>query len=269
MNDDELVELAGIAALGALDGAERDAFQARLALSPRLAAEFHAFERVAAALPLALPPVRPTGAARARLLEAADPDAGAVRPAPRRTRSGGLRWLAAAAVLLLAAAALVLRAERDQARREARLAEQQRDTQAEARAGLARELEQARLELAQGRSVRRLLDTPRLLVVDLAGQAPAAGAHARALVDPGSRRALLLVRGLERAPAGKAYEVWVIAGPAPTAAGTFQVAEDGSAVVALPVLDETARARSFAVSLEPAEGVASPTGPIVLAGGTP
>jgi anti-sigma-K factor RskA len=58
----------------------------------------------------------------------------------------------------------------------------------------------------------------------------------------------------------------VIAGQAPVPAGTFQVDPWGAALVRLPALPETARAKTFAVSLEPEWGSAAPTGPIVLLG---
>jgi anti-sigma-K factor RskA len=84
--------------------------------------------------------------------------------------------------------------------------------------------------------------------------------------DAARREAALLVSQLARAPEGRAYQVWVIAGERPTPAGLFQVDDEGGALVWLPPLEETGRARAFAVSLEPAAGVPAPTGPIVLVG---
>jgi anti-sigma-K factor RskA len=85
--------------------------------------------------------------------------------------------------------------------------------------------------------------------------------------NPDQRQAVLFAAGLPPAPAGKAYEAWVIAGAAPVAAGLFRVAdESGTALHTLPRLDDVARARTFAVTLEPEAGVKAPTGPMVLAG---
>jgi anti-sigma-K factor RskA len=109
-------------------------------------------------------------------------------------------------------------------------------------------------------------------LVNLTGQQPAPLARARALYDPATRECFLLVADLPRAPQGKAYEVWVIAGAAgaaPMPAGTFQTDDEGAALVRLPMLDATARVKTFAVSLEPEWGVPAPTGPIVLAGSAP
>jgi hypothetical protein len=80
------------------------------------------------------------------------------------------------------------------------------------------------------------------------------------------RRAVLFASGLDPAPEGKAYEVWVIAGGAPVPSGLFQVDQGGRAVKDLPWLEETPGVKTFAVTLEPAAGTAAPTGPMVLAG---
>lgn len=263
IGEQELLELAPIAALGALDGEDRAAFDAALPQSARLQAELRAFERVASLLPLALLPVRPKPAARERVLSAGPAAASAARRAP------ALTWLAVAAAVVFAASTLLLRGRLEQARDEARIEREQALALAEVNERLERDLEGARIELAEARNVRQLIGTPGLRLVSLTGQQTAPNARARALYDPATREAFLLVAGLPRAPAGKAYEVWVIAGAAPTPAGTFQVDEQGAALVRLPPLEETARVKTFAVSLEPEWGVPAPTGPIVLAGNAP
>src|SRR5262245_15350145 len=262
MNEQELLELAPLAALGALEGAERAAFEARLPRSPRLQAELVAFERIVGMLPLALDPTAPAPRSRLRILESpAGPSLS--RPKPRRSLPG---WLAAAAAVALALGMLLLRGQRDEARLAAAALSERSASLIERSARLERELERARLDAAEGRSVRKLIGTPALRLVNLAGQKPAPGARARALYDPATREAVLMVAGLARAPEGSVYEVWVIAAGAPAPAGTFQVDAEGTALLRLAPLEETARAKTFAVSLEPAPGGAAPTGPIVLAG---
>ena len=78
------------------------------------------------------------------------------------------------------------------------------------------------------------------------------------LVVSRTREAALVVGGLERAPAGKAYEAWVIEpGADPRPAGLFSGGED-DAVVRLD--RRVPRGATVAVTLEDDEGVEQPTG---------
>jgi anti-sigma-K factor RskA len=77
-----------------------------------------------------------------------------------------------------------------------------------------------------------------------------------AVVVTGSGRAALVVPGLDPAPAGKTYEVWVIE-DTPQRAGVMKGGPDGSSVE----LDRPAPAGStVAVTVERAGGVDAPTG---------
>ena len=84
--------------------------------------------------------------------------------------------------------------------------------------------------------------------------------------NPATREAVLVASGLDPAPPGKAYAVWVNADGAASPAGLFQVEPDGRAAFRLPALEQMTRVRSFSVTLEPASGTPAPTGPVVLAG---
>ena len=69
-------DAAGLYALGALAGADRDAFEAHLATCEECAAEVRSLGAVVRALPYAAPQVDPPAALRARVLAAAGaPDA--------------------------------------------------------------------------------------------------------------------------------------------------------------------------------------------------
>jgi anti-sigma-K factor RskA len=239
MSDDRYRELAPLAALGALDGEERTAFEAHVKGCADCAAELRAHEAVAARIGAAVAPVPPSPELRRRLLEAAARE----RPGPPRV--GALTWLAAAAAVVLAVAFLVARIQRNASRAE---------------------LRDARQKLADMDTLRDLLARPESRTAALAGLPAAPQARARVVWDPASREAVLLTTGLAPAPRGKAYEVWVIATAAPVPAGVFQPDAGGRAVFRLPVLEETTRVRTFAVTVEPAAGSASPTGPMVLAG---
>ena len=71
--------------------------------------------------------------------------------------------------------------------------------------------------------------------------------------------------------ADKTYELWVIPanGQAPIPAGTFRPDAAGSASVVLPPLPKGVPAKAFGVTIEKAEGSATPTAPIILAGAVP
>jgi anti-sigma-K factor RskA len=60
--------------------------------------------------------------------------------------------------------------------------------------------------------------------------------------------------------------MWVIADGAPVPAGVFQVEPDGRAAFRLPAVEQTARAKTFIVTLEPIAGSPAPGGPAILLG---
>jgi anti-sigma-K factor RskA len=69
----------------------------------------------------------------------------------------------------------------------------------------------------------------------------------------------------------KTYELWVIPadGKAPIPAGLFRPDAAGSASVVLPPLPRGVPAKAFGVTIEKAEGSATPTAPIILVGAVP
>jgi anti-sigma-K factor RskA len=99
---------------------------------------------------------------------------------------------------------------------------------------------------------------------------------AQALPQPSGRAVYLASSGslyfqcnnLGPLPAGKTYELWVIPanGAAPLPAGLFQPDATGGASVILPPLPKGVPAKAFGVTMEQAEGSATPTAPILLAG---
>jgi anti-sigma-K factor RskA len=97
-------------------------------------------------------------------------------------------------------------------------------------------------------------------------QAPPPTGHTSYLA---ARGALVFVgSNLKPLPANKTYELWIIPadGKAPLPAGLFRPDEKGSASVVLPDLPTGIPAKAFGVTIEDAEGSATPTAPIVLAG---
>jgi anti-sigma-K factor RskA len=241
-----LRELAPLAAVDALDGEDALEFAAHVRACAECRREVDAFAAVAArTLGRAVSPAALPSALRQRVLLGSGASAGGGSAPHGRA---GWRLAAAAAVALGLGAALVAADRRLSAARE-----QVRRLEGQA-AGQA--------------ALQDMLGDARTQVVALAAQAAAPGAGGRVLANPETRRAVLLASGLGRAPEGKTYEVWVIAGGAPVPSGLFEVDAQGRAVAELPWLEQTAAVKTFAVTLEPAGGTAAPTGPMVLAGST-
>jgi len=91
---------------------------------------------------------------------------------------------------------------------------------------------------------------------------------ARAVYVASSGSLILQANNLDPLPTDKTYELWVIPadGKAPIPAGLFRPDAAGSASVILPALPTGVAAKAFGVTVERAEGSATPTAPIVLAG---
>ncbi len=268
MTDERLLDLLPAHALGVLDGEDRAYVTARIAADAEARRLLVAFEEVVGRIGLDIAPVPPPAALREKVLRAIP--AAAPLPQPRREKAAPSRgvpwWLATAAVLVLGAGLLVMWIQRNEARREAALLQARVLTaEAQVRETFA-DLERTRLLLAREQAFRGLAGRPDSRFVSLGGLPPAPRARGRVLFDPGTREGFLLASGLEPAPEGKAYQLWVIAQGAPVPAGVFQAEADGRAVFRLPDVAEVARVKTFAVTVEPAAGVAAPTGPMVLAG---
>ena len=132
-----------------------------------------------------------------------------------------------------------------------------------------------------------------------AAQQAAANARAQQVLDvltaPTAKRVLLTAAKAKPEPTGRAvylaesgglvfqandlgqlaqdktYELWVIPanGQAPIPAGTFRPDAAGSASVLMPPLPKGVPAKAFGVTIEKAEGSATPTAPIILVGAVP
>lgn len=264
MSEDRYLELAPLSALDALDGEDRAAFEAHLPGCAACGAELAAHQAVVARLPLALVPVPPRTALEIGILEQVRSAAALAAPPAPRARI--YPALATAAAALLAVGLAVAWQERDVARRQADSERRRAGLLETELAQLRTELSTVRASLAREQGLRNLVAHPDARLAKLAGLPPAPGAAARVVWNPNSREAWLLVSGLAPAPPGKGYEVWVIGKAAPVPAGVFQVDADGKAAFRLPDVSETAEVRTFAVTVEPAEGTPAPTGPMVLAG---
>jgi len=207
-------------------------------------AEVASLQPVAGALATAVPQVTPRAEVRNQVLAAAGAGAGVKtrtyilhdRRAPRL-----LVWLPlAAAVALVVGTAIYA----------ARLQQQVGDLQ-------------ARFDQAQ--STTAVLAAPDLARIDLTGQPVAPDARARALWSR-SRGLVFTAANLPPAPAGTAYQVWVVTAQAPVSAGLLTTDAGGGGSQYYMTPPDIAPPVAVAVTLEPSGGVPAPTGERYLVG---
>jgi anti-sigma-K factor RskA len=229
MNCDEIEELAGAYALGALPEAERAAVSVHLATCGGHP-EMRELESAAASLALAADEIEPPPVLKARLMEAIRAEAPpATRTAlvsdPRRSLGDVIRgWFAGPRFGYGLSAALTI-----------------------AVVGLL-----AWNITLQGGSSNSV-------VVDVSGSATG---HVIYLKDEGL--AVMDVRGLPQLPSGKVYEVWSMSSGQATRLGLLNTTASGEATASMPFNDS--RVDQLAVTVEQAPGVDQPTTqPVVTA----
>jgi hypothetical protein len=111
-----------------------------------------------------------------------------------------------------------------------------------------------------------VLASPDTLTVKLAGNSEAP--NASGVVKYNGRTGTVMCWGnLPPLPTGKVYQLWLIpVNDSPAIAGVFGMAEDGHGRMVTAVVPANTEVKAFTVTIEPAGGVAQPTGPKVLLG---
>ena len=89
--------------------------------------------------------------------------------------------------------------------------------------------------------------------------------HATYRFRPGGSVAVLTFSNFAPAPAGKTYQAWVFANGRPVSIGTGRPDSSGRARLIAEGTVFGVRPQEVEVTLEPAGGSASPTGPVVVA----
>jgi anti-sigma-K factor RskA len=260
MNHDEVAELAAAYALGALDGEERARFEALLATGDADArAALRDFESTVATL-AAETAESPPPALKSLLMARIDSEERSrgnvtrVLSMPRSAPPHRSLWTVVAVSAIAAGVAAIAVGLAVSTVYERRIGQ------------LAQEQAQLKEELARQESLVTIFQDPATQVAALSGLAPAPEAKARILWHA-TAGGLLVAQGLPPAPAGKAYELWAIAGTgAPVPAGVFAVDARGVGSLRVAPLPSGAPPDTFAVTLEPAGGVAAPTGSMYLVG---
>lgn len=243
MNCDELRDFYELYALGVLEEPENSEIRAHLERAcencrPGVRAARELIAVLGTTAPSAAPPAR----LRWRVLEAVN--------GGKATRwSWTPVWAAVAAAAVIAA--LVFNAREQHAVTELARAESLSATQTR--------------ELARLNRAFEILNQPdaRQVIFGTGAPQPPRG---RVFLDA-KRGVLLLASNLPPAPAGKAYEMWVIPkGGKPVPAGLFQSASDGTALHVLAGPVNVASTGAVAVTLEPEGGVPQPTSqPVIVA----
>jgi anti-sigma-K factor RskA len=248
-------------ALGVLDPDDRASFEAHLAGCDECAAEVRSLRRVATALAGTVSQPIPPPALRRRVLDslATRPAIGGMsRTAERLQRT----WLPLAAALIVAVGAgtYAARLQTRVADLEAQLQQARVQASTADRAEADARRVSAELQLSMG-----VLAAPDLVRIDLAGQPAAPQARGRALWSR-ARGMVFTAFALPPPPAGRVYQVWVVTQPGPVSAGLLMPDVAGGGVTFFETAPDMPAPTAVAVTIEPAGGLAAPTGALYLIG---
>ena len=247
---DELRANAAGYVLGSLDAEERRTFESHLAECAECRAEVVSLRPIVGVLAAAVPQVTPRAELRDRVVSQAFGSAETRLPStskgwearPERKRIHAVpSWvaLAAAVVIAIGAAIYAVRVQRQMGALQARF--------------------------DQTQATAAVLAAPDLARIDLQGQSVAPDARARALWSR-SRGLVFTAANLPPAPAGKAYQVWVVTAQMPISAGLLTTDGTGAGTQYYYTPSDIAAPVAVAVTLEPSGGVPSPTGEKYLVG---
>lgn len=274
MAHEDFKDMLAAQALNALEAAEVRDLEAHLQGCAECRSQLTEWEDTAATLAFASLEARiiePSSQLRGRILEAvrADgpvksaedgyrPQASNVVPLKQHTTawSSAQTWGAIAAGMVitgLVAALFVLWTQNRQARREL--------------AALTAQVRDAQQQLIQQRQVMEIVAAPGTRMAELTGTKVMPGAHATIAYDKNGH-AVLMAKGLPPPPAGKAYQLWFIAGGKPMPGKVFSTDASGAGTLNDLVPSEALSAAVFAITLEPKDGMPAPTGDIYLSSGT-
>jgi anti-sigma-K factor RskA len=130
-------------------------------------------------------------------------------------------------------------------------------------ARLAAETNQLHAQLDRDHAMGDLLTSPDARMAKLAGTNIAPGAHAMLAYDKNGH-AMLMAKGLPRAPEGMAYQLWFIKDNKKMPGKVFTPDAAGNGTMEDQIPDDARNAAVFAITLEPKAGVQAPTGSIYL-----
>ncbi len=281
MVHEEYKEMLSAHALAALGWQDELALKQHLSECTACRDELDHWNQTTAALTFVAEPAEPSPQVRAHILERIRAEARGGQPQPRETnvspterrtiaganilpfnqaprniwRSiGSLGAIAAAIVFAALLVSLIVLWQQNRAIKNelARLSTEKQKTQE---------------ELAVERAARELISAPGARMAQLAGTKMAPGAHAMLAYDK-TGHAMLMAKGLPVAPSGKAYQLWFIVGNKPMPGKVFTTDSSGNGTVQDQMPEVARDSAVFAITLEPAGGMPSPTGEIYLRSGS-
>ena len=273
MTHENYKELLAAKALSGLDAADARALDTHLESCADCQSEMIELESAAALLALEAQPVEPPAYVRERVLAAVRAEGPSATAASDRVSDRVLKadgkllafehpprniWaslgsfgaLAAAIVFVALVIGLVLMWQKN------------RVMQYEL-TRLRTEMNQAQAQLEGQQAMGELLTSPDAQMAKLAGTNVAPGAHAMLAYDKNGH-AMLMAKGLPRAPAGMAYQLWYIKDNKKMPGKVFTPDPAGNGMLEDQIPAVARDAAVFAVTLEPQGGVQAPTGSIYL-----
>lgn len=248
---EQFAEDLALYALGALEGNARASIEKHVQGCASCRRELEQLRGDAALLALASAGPRPPERAKARLMDAIAREPRAKKQPARVSWWGVLGWVATAAMAIVAA---TLWQQNLQLKKDA----------ADADNAFEQRIVQLEKDAAMGR-ILQAPDAERYNVMPASWNTPpppsgkAIYSHDHGLV--------FIASNLGAPPAQKAYELWLIPrdGKPPIPAGMFKPDERGN-VAMMHAMSAGVQAKAFAVTIEPEQGSATPTMPIVLLG---
>ena len=245
-------------ALNALDVEDARRLEAHLATCAECRSQLSELQNTAAWLAFAAiegKPVEPSLELRGRILQATRSDSVKSNVVDlnqkRRTWTTAQTWAAIAAGLVFAvlgAWLFVVWRQNQNAKNEV--------------TRLNTQVQQAQAERDRLQEAIAFMTAPGTRMSELTGTSEMPNARAMLAFDQ-SGRAILMAKGLPPPPAGKAYQLWFIAGR-PMPGKVFTTDSSGSGMLNDHVPAEARALAVYAVTLEPANGVQQPTGAIYL-----
>jgi anti-sigma-K factor RskA len=247
---EQFAEDLALYALGALDGEAKASLEKHLEECASCRRELEQLHGDAALLALSTAGPKPPARAKSRLM-----DVVAKEPRARRTRPSvnwwaGLGWVTAALIIVVA---VTLWRQNQQLK--------------SSHVKSVEFIERERLQLEKARVVADILQAPDATRYDvLPVKYPAPPPSGKAIYSR-ERGLIFIASNLKPVPDKKAYELWLIpTRGAPVPAGVFKPDAHGSATVINPPLPAGVEAKAFAITIEPEQGSATPTPPIVMMG---